>query len=94
MSDFLKMDVFFVVTTLAVIVVAFMLGLSLYYVIRILRNVEHVSHIVSEEGDLMRNDIAEMRTAIKREGVKLGALVGFFRKRAESFMRPGKKSQD
>jgi len=93
MSDFVKMDVFFVVTTIAVIVVGCMLALSLYYIIRILRNVDHVSHIVSEEGDLVRGDIAEMRSAIKREGFKWATLGAFARKRAESFMRPRKKSE-
>ncbi len=90
MSDFVKMDVFFAVSTFAVIVVAIMLALALYYIIKILRHVEHVSHIVSEEGELVRGDIAEMRSAIKQEGFKWGHLARFARKRAASFM--GKKS--
>jgi cell division protein FtsL len=91
MSDFAKMDIFFVVTTVAVIVVAILLSFALYRILRILRNVEHVSQIVSDEGDLVRDDIAEMRTAIKREGFKLTHLAAFARKRAASFMRPRKK---
>lgn len=91
MSDFAKMDVFFVVTTIAVIVVALLLSIALYRILRILRNVEHVSQIVSDEGDLVRGDIAEMRMAIKREGFKLTHLAAFARKRAASFMRPRKK---
>lgn len=94
MSDFVKMDVFFVVTTIAVIVVACMLGIALYYMIRILRNVDHVSQIVSDEGDLVRGDIAEMRSAIKREGFKWATLGSFARKRAESFMRPRSKKNE
>ncbi len=91
MSDFVKMDVFFVVTTVAVLAIAALLCVALYRILRILRNVEHVSQIVSDEGDLMRSDLAEMRTAIKREGFKLTHLASFARKRAESFMRPRKK---
>ncbi len=91
MSDFAKMDIFFVVTTVAVVVVTVLLSIALYRILRILRNVEHVSKIVSDEGDLVRGDIAEMRSAIKVEGFKLAHLVRFARKRAESFMRPGKK---
>jgi hypothetical protein len=93
MSEFAKMDIFFVVTTITVIVVAFMLALALYYIIRILRNVEHVSEIVSEEGDRMREDIAQMRSSIKREGFKISHLASFARKRAASFMRGSKKSE-
>ena len=92
MSDFAKMDVFFIVTTVAVVAVAVLLCIALYRVLNILRNVEHLSKIVSDEGDLMRDDIAEMRMAIKREGFMLTHLVSFARKRAESFMRPKKKS--
>lgn len=93
MSDFAKMDIFFVVSTIAVIGLALMLGMALYYIVRILRNVEHVSEIVSDEGDLMREDIAQMRASIKREGFKISHLASFARKRAASFMRPRKKSE-
>lgn len=92
MSDFAKMDVFFVITTVAVIVVAVLLSIALYRLLKILRNVEHVSQIVSDEGDLVRADVAEMRVAIKREGFKLAHLANFARKRAESFVRPRKKT--
>ena len=94
MSDFAKMDVFFVVTTLAVVAIAVLLCVALYRILKILRNVEHVSKIVSDEGDLMRGDIAEMRMAIKREGFKLAHVASFARKRAESFMRPRRKRGD
>lgn len=93
MTDFAKMDIFFVITTLAVVVVAVLISIALYRILRILRNVEHVSQIVSEEGDLFRDDISEMREAIKREGFKLTHLAGFMRKRAASFMRPRKKQE-
>ena len=86
MSEFAKMDIFFVVTTVAVIVVAVLLSIALYRILRILRNVEHVSQIVSDEGDRVRGDIDEMRTAIKREGFKLSYFAKFAKKRAESFM--------
>jgi hypothetical protein len=91
MSEFAKMDIFFVVSTLAVVVVSILLAIALFRVLRILRNVEHVSKIVSDEGELVRSDIAEMRTAIKREGFKLTHLAAFMRKRVASFMKPRKK---
>ncbi len=93
MNEFVKMDVFFVVATLAVIVVAVLLALILYRVVKILRHVEHVTQIVSEEGDLIRADVADLRGAIKREGFKFSTLAGFARRRAESFMRPRGKSR-
>jgi hypothetical protein len=94
MSEFAKMDVFFVVTTIAVIAVTALVCVALYRILRILRNVEHVSQIVSDEGDLMREDIAEMRASIKREGFKISHLASFARKRAASFMRPRTKNDE
>jgi hypothetical protein len=93
MSEFAKMDIFFVVTTIAVVIVAALFTIALYYIVRILRNVDHVSQIVSEEGDLMREDIAQMRSSIKREGFKISHLASFARKRAASFMRGSRKSE-
>jgi hypothetical protein len=46
MTEFFKMDVFFVVTTVIVIVAGVLVCIGLYYVIRILRNVERISEDV------------------------------------------------
>ena len=51
MDDFLKMDIFFAVTTGVVFFGGLLLLVGLFYLIRILRNVEHVSHNISEESD-------------------------------------------
>jgi hypothetical protein len=89
MSDFAKMDIFFVVTTAAVVVVAILLSYALYRIIRILRHVEHVSELVSEEGDRVREDIAEVRDKVKTEGLKLALMSNLipnlFRKRKKRF---------
>lgn len=74
------MDIFFAVTTLAVIVVASLLGIVLYYVIRILRNVEHVSERVAEESDNIKSDLEELRTNVRKEGAKLKHFADFFGK--------------
>jgi hypothetical protein len=86
MSDIAKMDIFFIVTTIAVVVVTVLLSIALYRIVKILRNVERVSKLVSDEGEAVRGDIADMRGAIKAEGFKWGHLARFARKRAASFM--------
>jgi biopolymer transport protein ExbB/TolQ len=78
MEEFLKMDVFFVVTTLAVIIVSVLLGIALYYIIRILRNVEHVSERVAEESDNIQSDLRELRANIRKEGAKMKHFAEFF----------------
>ena len=91
MNDFLKMDVFFVVSTIAVIVITGLLAYALVRVLRILRNVEHISETVSEEAVLVRADVAEMRQNVKQEGFKIAHLSRFARATAERFMGRKKK---
>lgn len=91
MDEFAKMDIFFVVATAAVVIIAIFVSIALYRVVKILTYVERVSKIVTEEGELVRSDIDEMRTAIKREGFKLAHLAAFLRKRVRSFAGSRKK---
>jgi hypothetical protein len=80
MNDFLKMDIFFAVSTLAVIVVALGVGYLVWRAHRILLHIEHVSEQVSRESDLVRADIAELRTDIKKGKGKLKSLTSFIGK--------------
>ncbi|MDB5237909.1 MAG: hypothetical protein JWM46_179 [Candidatus Kaiserbacteria bacterium] len=91
MNDFLKMDVFFLVSTLAVIVIAGLLAFALVRVLRILRRVEEISETVSDEAVLVRADVAEMRANVKQEGFKMLHLARFARKTASRFMGEKKK---
>ena len=90
MNDFLKMDIFFVVTTLAVVLVTTLIALALIRIIRILNNVEDISKMVEEEGKLLRSDIADARANVRTEGFKVKHVVQFFRKRVERMFGKGK----
>lgn len=70
MSEFLKMDVFFAVSTASVVVVAVLASVALYYVIRILRKAERLSSDIVAESSLIRADIQELRAGVKLEGFK------------------------
>ena len=74
------MDVFFVVTTFAVGILAVLSGIVLFYVIRILRNVEHVSERVAEESDNIQSDLRELRSNVRKEGAKMKIFADFFGK--------------
>lgn len=74
MDDFFKMDVFFVVATLATVVLAALLGLVVYRMYRILTYVERISKEVSDEAALLRGDIANARAAVREEGASMRAL--------------------
>ncbi|MDP2650332.1 MAG: hypothetical protein Q8P16_02085 [bacterium] len=70
MEEFLKMDVFFFITTTAVVVVGVLLALVLFRVYRILRKIEHISQNVSEESDALRKDVGVLRERVREEGIK------------------------
>ncbi len=80
MNEFLKMDIFFVVTTIAVIAVAILAVFVLWKLARVLKNVEHISEQVSAEADAVREDLANMRGEVKRGKGRLAALLGFLKK--------------
>jgi hypothetical protein len=71
MDDFLKMDLFFLVTTSVVFLVGLFSLVVLFYVVRILRSADHVMKNVSEESDNVRGDIAILRGKIRDEGMRL-----------------------
>jgi 5-bromo-4-chloroindolyl phosphate hydrolysis protein len=78
MNDFLQMDIFFVVTTAAVVVITILFALALFYVVRVLRNVDQVMRNISEESGLIREDIAVLRTNVRTEGMKWKHFARFF----------------
>lgn len=78
MDEFAKMDIFFVVTTIAVVVVGLLLSVVLYKLWRILGHVERFAEELSEETKLVREDIAEFRGHVK-SGLRMSRIVKFWR---------------
>ena len=78
MSEFLKMDIFFAVTTMVVFFVGVMGMVALFYMIKILRNINHIAQNVSEESDHIRKDVEILRDKIRSEGMRITHLMDFF----------------
>jgi membrane protein implicated in regulation of membrane protease activity len=78
METLMKADIFFFVTTIAVVAVTICLVYAAYYLIRILRNVEEISEEVKQESQLVREDIGDLRANIREEGVKVKHFTNFF----------------
>ncbi len=83
MDAFLKMDIFFLVTTLAVVALTVLSAITLFRLNRILRSVEHITEQVAAESDAVRLDLAEMRGDIRRGKGKIKSLLGFLDKTAK-----------
>lgn len=84
MDAFLKMDVFFVVTTAVVIVIGVLIALILLRVWRVMGHIERISEQADEEAVLIRADLQEMRGSIKR-GMRWGAVALFLRRLGKRF---------
>jgi hypothetical protein len=80
MNDFLQMDIFFFVTTVAVIVLAVFGSLALWRLERVLKDIEHISGQVAAESDNVRLDLAEMRADIRQGTGRIRSLLGLARK--------------
>ena len=80
MNEFLKMDIFFVVTTIVVILIGALTAYILWRLQRILKNIEHISEQVANESDIIRQDLADLRSNIKSGKGRLRSLFGFLGK--------------
>lgn len=79
MTEFAKMDIFFMVTTAVVVIIGVLLGFILYRIWRILGHVERFSALMSEEAALVKKDIAHLRENVSSKGFRLRYLVRFFK---------------
>jgi hypothetical protein len=84
MQGLLKSDIFFVVTTFAVIFVSLALLVALVYIIRILKDMKILSRKARDEGEKILEDVAEFREDAKVKGASLSkffAFLGFPKKK-------------
>ncbi|MCL5435949.1 MAG: hypothetical protein M1275_02615 [Patescibacteria group bacterium] len=78
MDSFIHADIFFFITSIAVVLVTALLVIALVYLVRILRDAKSVTGKVKEETELISEDINELRTKTKKEGVKFKNFLDFF----------------
>jgi hypothetical protein len=94
MDDFMKADVFFFVTTIAVVVISILIVIGLVYMIIILRTTKDFAKKVKTEGEEVMDDIKEFRTRMKKKSTfgKFPAIFEFVRKLSQ--MGKSKKDED
>ena len=83
MTEVMKSDVFFFVTTLAVIVVSVALVIALIYLISILRDARKLSSRARLEGEAILDDLGNAREGVKQGGRKIFEMIAalFIRKK-------------
>jgi len=83
MTEVMKSDVFFFITTLAVIVVSVALVIALVYLISILRDARKLSSRARLEGEAILDDLGNAREGVKQGGQKIFEMIAalFIRKK-------------
>ena len=87
MDSIVKSEIFFFITSIAVIVLSIGAAVVLVYAIRVLRDVDHVAKLVRDESDLIAKDVSELREKAEEEGVKIGRLARLFRKYFNKYIK-------
>ena len=86
MDTLIQADIFFFITSIAVIVLTLLLIALLAYGVKIARTIASIANTVKEEGENVIEDIADLRGRVKEEGVKVSAfwkyVTGFFLNKA------------
>jgi len=79
MNEFLKMDIFFAVTTAVALLLGFFGAIVLWRLGRVLKNIEHISEQVSIESDNIHQDLSDLRASVRR-GARMKGLFDFLSK--------------
>jgi uncharacterized protein YoxC len=66
MQNLIQSDVFFFITSVAVILVTILVLVMFWYIIRILKNIKDVSDIVKKETIFFSGDLSGIRKKIKK----------------------------
>ena len=77
MDSFVKADVFFFITSISVLALTLGLFIIIFYLIRILNDVKHISKSIREKSDTILDDIEKLRETIK-SGAWIKTILGLF----------------
>lgn len=75
MSEFIRADIFFFVTTISVAILSVLIAVALIYLLRILKDVRDITGKARMEGEFILHEVRRMR---ERARDKRSALVSLF----------------
>ena len=79
MDTLVQADIFFFITSIAIVIVTIAVLIALFFLIQILRDVRYTSKRIREEADRIVSDVDDLRNFLKKEGkraINLKELVG------------------
>jgi hypothetical protein len=80
MDTLIHADIFFFITSVAVIAFTVIMVIVLIYVIIILKDIRYISRKVRDESDVILEDVHELRANVKAQGFAVGHFYTFFKK--------------
>jgi len=78
MNTILKSDVFFFITSVAVVILTILLVILIIYLIKISRDVKNIAAKAKVEANNIIDDVSSLRQNIKEQGGKFKSLAGLF----------------
>ncbi|MHB8651951.1 MAG: hypothetical protein ACYC8S_02340 [Minisyncoccota bacterium] len=94
MDALAKSDIFFFITSVAVVAVSIALVVALVYFVRVLRDVKEISARVKNEAGRLAEDVATLRSEVRTQGARAKEVTTFWieKFRPRPFMGEHKKS--
>jgi Skp family chaperone for outer membrane proteins len=94
MEQILKANIFFFITSVAVMVLSVIAAVFLIYIIRILRDVKDISGRIRSESAMLAEDIAALRANVRNKGMKLRHIIGLIQNIRERTKRTRSAKKD
>ncbi len=68
MNEILQANIFFMITSIAVIIITILCAVALFYVVKVIRNVAEISDTVRRESEEIAKDVEALRGEIRQKG--------------------------
>jgi predicted PurR-regulated permease PerM len=100
MDKLVHADIFFFITTCAIVLLTIIFAIALVYGIFIAKNLHYIVKKIKEESDNISGDIAHARQKIREQGIKMASYVEFlkslvsFGSAKKSKKKSSKKTED
>lgn len=90
MNTLIKSDIFFFITSIAVVILTALLCVLVFYLIKVSKDIKYISQKAKSEADNVMADIHNLREGVKQQGQNLKNLLNFFGRNKTS----GKKNKE
>ncbi len=91
MNDLSLVQIFFVLTGTAIIIITVLVAIGLIYVIIFLRTIKKVALTAQRATEIVSEDLGDLRDSIKEKGVSVGAFTKFAKGISRKTIFPKKK---